>query len=284
MEVLIITGMSGAGKTSALNLCQDNDYYSLDNLPPKLIKDVIMLMQNSNMDKHKLAIVTDTRGGEFFKDLSEEIKLLKEEGIKVKLLFIDCADETLIKRYKELRRPHPQGKGLTIEQAIFLERKELETIKDKSDYYIDTTNINLARLKSRIEKIVGKSSIFSLQFISFGFKNGIVKEADYVFDVRFSENPFYIPKLKPLTGLDKEVRDFVLSKDEVKVFIDKVTDLIDFVIPSFDAQGKSSLVIAIGCTGGKHRSTAISEKLYSIYKLKETDKKVEIFHRDKNLW
>lgn len=284
MEIIIITGMSGAGKTAVLNICQDSEYYTLDNLPPKLIREVIILLQNSNMNRNKLALVMDIRGGEFFDDLSNEVQSLKEEGLNVKLLFIDSSDETLIKRYKELRRPHPNGKELTIEQSIHQERERLDYLKSLSDYYIDTSNMNIPKLKNRIEKILGNEVVFNIQFISFGFKNGIVKEADYIFDVRFSENPFYVAELKKLSGLDEEVKNFVLGKAEVQEFMYRVEDLIDYLIPYFELQGKSSLTIGIGCTGGKHRSTAIAEELYKRYKRKANGKKVEIFHRDKNLW
>lgn len=282
MDLVIITGMSGAGKTAALNLCQDNDYYVLDNLPPSLIKDVIALLQGSKMSKSKLALVIDIRGGEFFDDLYEEIEYLKERGVNIKILFIDASDETLLKRYKELRRPHPQGKGLTLLQAIKKEREELSKLKKMADYYLDTSYFNLQRLRYNIGKILGNDSNFLIQFVSFGYKNGILKEADYVFDVRFTDNPFYIEDLKDFSGKEKKVSDYVLGNKEVEDFLTKVDDLLSSLVPHFERQGKPSLMVGIGCTGGKHRSVAISEELHKRFIQKGMN--AEIYHRDQNMW
>ena len=281
MEIIIITGMSGAGKTAALNLCQDNEYYTLDNLPPKLIKDVIFLLKASTEQKNKLALVIDVRGGDFFYDLAKVIAELKKEGHKVKVIYIDASDKTLLKRYKELRRPHPLGKSMTIERAIQKERKDLEEVKKVSDVQFDTSDFNLPRLKLNLERILASDSEFKTQIVSFGFKNGILNEADILFDVRFSENPFYNPELKNLTGKDAKVSEYVLSHEQVQFFIRKLYEMIEYLIPFYKKNGKESLVIGIGCTGGKHRSVAISEKLYA--RLKNIEN-VEIYHRDSNLW
>lgn len=281
MEIIIITGMSGAGKTAALNLCQDNEYYTLDNLPPKLIKDVIFLLKASTEQKNKLALVIDVRGGDFFYDLAKVIAELKKEGHKVKVIYIDASDKTLLKRYKELRRPHPLGKSMTIERAIQKERKDLEEVKKISDVQFDTSDFNLPRLKLNLERILASDSEFKTQIVSFGFKNGILNEADILFDVRFSENPFYNPELKNLTGKDAKVSEYVLSHEQVQFFIRKLYEMIEYLIPFYKKNGKESLVIGIGCTGGKHRSVAISEELYA--RLKNIEN-VEIYHRDSNLW
>lgn len=281
MEIIIITGMSGAGKTAALNLCQDNEYYTLDNLPPKLIKDVVGLLETSKMEISKLALVIDVRGGEFFKDLISEIENLKSLGANLKVLFIDASDEVLLKRYKELRRPHPISKSITLEKAIKLERENLKEIRGISDYIIDTSIYNLQSLKVNLEDTIGIQKKPLINIVSFGFKNGILKEADFVFDVRFTENPFYIPSLKNKNGKDNEVAKYVLEKDEVQNFIFKSSDLIKDIMPSFEAQGKKSIVLGIGCTGGKHRSVAIAEELGKKLSGKI---KVEIYHRDSNMW
>lgn len=282
MEVLIITGMSGAGKSAILNLCQDNEYYTLDNLPPRLIFDVIELLKSSKKEYSKLALVIDIRGGEFFDDLYAVVDKMKKAGINIKIVYADASDRVLLNRYKELRRPHPNGKGLTIEAAIQTERAEMDRLKKMADFYIDTSNLSLARLKMNVERIIVKDSRFLLQFVSFGFKRGILEEADFVFDVRFSENPFYYEDLKEKNGKDKEVKDFVLNKSEVLGFIDKVEDLIKSLVKDFEKQAKPSLVIGIGCTGGKHRSVVVAEELYK--RFEKTNYKVEIHHRDQNMW
>lgn len=282
MEVLIITGMSGAGKSAILNLCQDNEYYTLDNLPPKLIFDVIELLKNSKKEHSKLALVIDIRGGEFFDDLYAVVDKMKKTGIDLKIIYADASDRVLLNRYKELRRPHPHGKGFTIEGAIQQERAVMDRIKNMADFYIDTSNLSLARLKMNVERIIVKDSRFLIQFVSFGFKRGILEEADFVFDVRFSENPFYYEELKEKNGRDREVKDFVLAKAEVVSFIDRVEDLIKSLVTDFEKQAKPSLVIGIGCTGGKHRSVVVAEELYK--RFEKTNYKVEIHHRDQNMW
>lgn len=281
MEIIIITGMSGAGKTAALNLCQDNDYYTLDNLPPKLIKDVIFLLKSSTEQKNKLALVIDVRGGDFFHDLANVINELKLENHKVKVIYIDASNEILIKRYKELRRPHPLGKSMTIQSAIEKERHDLEEVRKIADEIIDTSDFNLPRLKLNLERVLHANLEFKTQLVSFGFKHGMLSEADVVFDVRFSENPFYNPELKDLSGRDPRVSDYVLNHEQVQFFIKKLDELIEYLIPYYEENGKESLVVGIGCTGGKHRSVAIVEELYKRMKNSEN---VEIYHRDSNLW
>lgn len=281
MEILIITGMSGGGKTAVLNICQDKGYYTLDNLPPKLIGDMITLLQSSTMEKDKMALVMDLRSGALFGDLHSVIEELKSEGHQVKVIYLDATNEALIKRYKELRRPHPLGRGITIEKAIAKERQNLSKVKDISDVIIDTSNYNLARLKLNLEKALEASEGFLVQIVSFGFKNGILNEADMVLDVRLSDNPFYIPELKAMSGKEQPVADYVLAFEQVQEFIVKTKDLIEYIVPYYIKQGKESLVLGIGCTGGKHRSVAIAEKLGQLL---SENLRVEIYHRDSNLW
>ncbi|MDO4779112.1 MAG: RNase adapter RapZ [Tissierellia bacterium] len=279
MEILIITGMSGAGKTSVLNLCQDNEYYCIDNMPPELIKHFLYLVERSNVQYNKLAFVVDVRSAVFNKELLNEINDLKK-SYTVKIVFIDASDDTLIKRYKEKRRPHPI-KGLTIENALKEERKYLKQIAKKADYYIDTSEYSLPRLKNMIESALFGCKDFSIQIVSFGFKYGILSEADLVFDVRFTTNPFYIPELKSLNGLDQAVKEYVLEDKMVITFINKVENLIREFSPYYQKEGKSNLVIGIGCTGGQHRSPAIAEELKNRL---EKDFSIGVFHRESNMW
>lgn len=279
MEILIITGMSGAGKTSVLNLCQDNEYYCIDNMPPELIKHFLYLVERSNVQYNKLAFVVDVRSAAFNKELLNEINDLKK-SYTVKIVFIDAGDDTLIKRYKEKRRPHPI-KGLTIENALKEERKYLKQIAKKADYYIDTSEYSLPRLKNMIESALFGCKDFSIQIVSFGFKYGILSEADLVFDVRFTTNPFYIPELKSLNGLDQAVKKYVLEDKMVITFINKVENLIREFSPYYQKEGKSNLVIGIGCTGGQHRSPAIAEELKNRL---EKDFSIGVFHRESNMW
>lgn len=279
MEILIITGMSGAGKTAVLNLCQDNEYYCIDNMPPELIKHFLYLVERSNVQYNKLAFVVDVRSAAFNKELLNEINDLKK-SYTVKIVFIDAGDDTLIKRYKEKRRPHPI-KGLTIENALKEERKYLKQIAKKADYYIDTSEYSLPRLKNMIESALFGCKDFSIQIVSFGFKYGILSEADLVFDVRFTTNPFYIPELKSLNGLDQAVKKYVLEDKMVITFINKVENLIREFSPYYQKEGKSNLVIGIGCTGGQHRSPAIAEELKNRL---EKDFSIGVFHRESNMW
>ncbi len=280
MEIVIITGMSGAGKTSAINICQDNDYYTIDNLPPNLLYDYIEYIKKENITTDKFAFVVDIRVGRQLAYLNDVIENMSDDGINVKVLFLDASDDELVKRFQEKRRPHTY-KDIPLERAISKERKELKEIKEISDYYINTTNMKLAELSNSILDVLEVSKEINIQVISFGFKHGILKEADYLFDVRFIENPYYNKSLKNLTGLDREVKEFVEKHNEIFEFVDKVENLIDFLTPYFKKQGKHNIVIGIGCTGGKHRSVVISELLNERFSKKY---KSTIFHRDSKLW
>lgn len=285
MEFVIVTGLSGAGKSRAMNALEDIGFYCVDNIPPELILTFYDLCKkSSDKNMQKVAIVTDIRGGVMFDSLFEVLDILKRENKPYKILFLDAKDEVLCRRYKETRRKHPLAenyKGL-ISQAIKLERDILKPIKDKSDYVIDTSLISPAQLKERISAIFLKNSDYALVINceSFGFKYGTPAEADLVFDVRCLPNPFYIDALKNLTGLDEQVRDYVMKSEHTKGFIKRLVSLIDYMLPLYCNEGKSQLLIAIGCTGGKHRSVALTEYIYN--HLLNMQQRATVHHRDIN--
>jgi len=233
------------------------------------------------MDVNKVAVVADIRGGIFFKDLFNSLKELKNKGIEYRILFLDASDDDLIKRFKEQRRPHPLSSNGTIIEGILEERNRLEEVKKKSDYIIDTTSMTLGRLKEEILNIFVKGSIshnLNITIVSFGYKYGLPKESDLVFDVRFLPNPFYIDELKNSTGNDENVKDYVMSFETTSIFLEKLMDILKFLLPLYIKEGKSSLVISIGCTGGKHRSVTISNYLASM--LTAENYRVLLNHRD----
>lgn len=283
MEAVIITGMSGAGKTLALNHFEDMGYYCMENLPPKFIVDFVELINNSTKSIEKLAIVIDVRA-RFFEDLSETIQNLKKMDCELKVLFLDASNGTLINRYKELRRPHPVNPNGALSDSIELEREMLSEIKDNSDIIIDTTRLSASSFKNKLNTLFfnGNKKDLVINIESFGFKNGILVEADLVFDVRFLPNPYYIEELKELNGKDDEIQNYVMGFDDSKIFLNKVVDLLEFLIPKYKAEGKNMLTIGVGCTGGKHRSVCLAEKIYS--ELKKEHSNVNISHRDERLW
>ncbi len=281
MEFVIITGMSGAGKSQAINVLEDINYYCMDNLPPALLPNFAELCKSSSMDVNNVAVVADIRGGIFFKDLFNSLEELKNKGIKYHILFLDASDDDLIKRFKEQRRPHPLSSTGTIIDGILEERNKLEEVKRKSDYIIDTTNMKLGRLKEELLRIFVKGNIshnLNITVMSFGYKHGLPQESDLVFDVRFLPNPFYIDELKNYTGNDKNVQDYVMSFDTTSIFLEKLLDMLKFLLPLYIKEGKSNLVISIGCTGGKHRSVTISNYLADM--LTTENFRVLINHRD----
>lgn len=281
MEFVVITGMSGAGKSQAMNVMEDMGYYCMDNLPPALLTKFAELTFKSNNEINKVAIVVDIRGGRFFESLFTSLDELKAMGIGYKILFLDSSDDTLIKRYKELRRPHPLKPDGNLVEGIKEEREMLNQIKGRSDYIIDTTKFNLGMLKEEMMKIFlqgEESSKLSISVTSFGFKHGVLLDGDLIFDVRFINNPYYVPELKEFTGLEKNVKDYVFSWPQTQTFISKAMDLIEFLIPHYISEGKTQLVIGIGCTGGKHRSVAIAEEIGRL--LKGKDHRAIVTHRD----
>lgn len=283
MEFIIVTGLSGAGKTCAIHTFEDVGFYCVDNIPPQLITTFYDLCQKAkDASTKRVAVVVDVRADNFFNNLSIAIENLKINKKDFKILFLDSSDEILIKRFNETRRKHPlfENYNGSISKAIDFERNILKSIKNISNYIIDTSFLSPAQLKERISSMFLNlsSNALTISCMSFGFKYGIPREADLVFDVRCLKNPFYVSSLKNLTGLDQQVKDYVLNSDKTKGLIEKLFSLIDYMIPLYCNEGKSQLVIAIGCTGGKHRSVTISGLLYE--HLLECGFKVCTSHRD----
>ena len=272
MRIVIVTGMSGAGKSTALKMLEDMGFYCVDNLPIRLIEKFIELIQGGGTEAKDIALGIDIRNPEFIGLMSEVIERLKQEDIDCKVLFLQASDECLIKRYKETRRSHPLLQGQRVEVGIEKERTLMAGLLAQADYVINTSQLLTRELKTQLEDILLKGFDYKSLFVtvlSFGFKYGIPTDADLVFDVRFLPNPYYFESMRPLTGNDAPVRDYVMSSDTAKVFLEKLTDMVTFLIPHYIDEGKSQLVIAIGCTGGKHRSVTIANALYEKLKGKE---------------
>lgn len=282
---MIITGVSGAGKTSVLNVFEDMGYYAMDNLPPQLIINFVDLLKDAKQEINKIAVVTDIRGGVFFNKLIHTIKELRDLGETVSILYLDADDEVLIKRYKELRRKHPLEPSGLVFKGIEKERKLLEEIRAISNYKINTSHLSLGELKNRIKSHYSSDideMKLPINIVSFGFKYGILIDADMILDVRFLPNPYYIRDLKTRTGKDDEVKTYVNSFEQTSVFIAKILDLIEYLLPKYLNEGKEGLIIGIGCTGGKHRSVVIAEKIY--HSLGDIGEEVYINHRDQRYW
>lgn len=282
MRCVILTGMSGAGKSTVIKFLEDIGYFCVDNLPPSLIPKFIELWSKTGTDHiDNIAFGIDIRGGKLFDDLSSAVSHIKTLDCDVNILFLDASNDVLLKRFKESRRKHPLVKDGRLMSGIELERNILYDIKSNSDYIIDTSYTLSRQLKEKINEIFVDNKEFDslmVTILSFGFKYGIPSDADLVFDVRFVPNPFYIAELKYLTGNDKQVRDYVMQSDESKEFLKKLNDMISFLIPNYIKEGKNQLVIAIGCTGGKHRSVTYANKLYSL--LHKEGFNLVINHRD----
>lgn len=282
MEFVIITGMSGAGKSRAVAAMEDIGYYCVDNMPPKMVKAFTELCLQASDKMDKVAIVVDARSREIFGDIFEGIQEFVDEDKEFQTLFLDCDDGALIQRYKETRRKHPllDEQITSVEEAIALERQMLRRIKECADYLVDTTYLSVNQLR---EKIVGiflqdKKQAMLVNCMSFGFKFGLPKEADLVFDVRCLPNPFYVPELKMKTGLDKEVYDYVMQWEQAQNLVPKLIDLVDYLTPLYQEEGKTQLTIAVGCTGGKHRSVVFAGLLEA--HLRERCVRTTVTHRD----
>lgn len=283
MEFVILTGMSGAGKSSALKMMEDMDYLCVDNLPiPLIIKFAKLANANPEEGQAKVALGIDVRSGKGLDELKNVLEQLTDEKITYQILFLDAEDGTLVKRYKETRRKHPLAAGGSIEEGITKEREKMHFLKEEADYIIDTSKLLTKDLNKELKKIfLDKQSYKSLfvSVLSFGFKYGIPEDADLVFDVRFLPNPYYVDELKRKTGQDQDVQDYVMQSEDAKVFLEKLKDMIDFLMPRYVAEGKNQLVIAVGCTGGKHRSVTIANALYAALEEKP-EYGLRIEHRD----
>lgn len=265
MNFIIVTGLSGAGKSRAMHAMEDIGFYCIDNLPPKLISPFYDLCMQAQPQISQVAVVTDIRGGDMFSSLFEALDNLKEENKPYKILFLDANDIVLQNRFKETRRKHPLSEDTRgIEQAVKLEREILRPVRERADYLIDTSLLSPAQLKQRIDSLFldNASNALSIHCVSFGFKYGMPTEADLVFDVRCLPNPYYVEELRNLNGLDEPVGAYVMKWEQTQGFIKRLLDLIDYMMPLYCSEGKSQLVIAVGCTGGHHRSVAIAQLLY----------------------
>ena len=280
MRFVIVTGLSGAGKTEATKSLEDLGYFCVDNLPPKLIPKLAEACNGGHIEK--AALVIDIRGGVFFDDLFESLMYLKKNNFEYEILFLDSTDEVLVKRFKEARRSHPLSPNGRVLNGIDAERKRLREVKDRADIIIDTTKYAIRDLRGKITEYYGPNIVpekqLSVTVLSFGFKYGIPVDSDLVFDVRFIPNPFYIPELKKYSGNDEPVKKYVLAQKETQEFVEKLEDMLKFLIPNYIKEGKRQLIISIGCTGGRHRSVAIANEIYS--KLNEDGFSAKIEHRD----
>lgn len=281
MELIIVTGMSGAGKTQAAKQLEDMGFYCVDNIPPAIIPSFVELSSKSGGELSKIAIVTDVRGGKMFSEISDVLENLSERNVNYKILFLDASNEVVIRRYKENRRKHPLLRGrISLGEAVEKERILLGKLYSRADFVIDTSYISISQLKEKLSSIFLKNAkdALKIQCKSFGFKYGADTEADLVFDVRCLPNPFYIDELKSKTGLDIEVREYVMNSADSGDFLKKITDFVDYAVPLYAKEGKSHLTIAFGCTGGKHRSVTFAELLSK--HLKEQNYDCISVHRD----
>ena len=284
MRFVVVTGMSGGGKSTALKMLEDMGYYCVDNLPVPLIEKFAELIETPNTELEKVALGLDVRGGMDFAHSEQVLERLRQEGYTFEILFMDANDATLLKWYKETRRVHPLAteEDFRIESGVRKEREILSSIKKKADYVIDTSKLLTRELKEELDRIFIRNEEFNslmVNIVSFGFKNGIPADADLVFDVRFLPNPFYIDELKHITGNDRAVQNYVMSFAEAGIFLDKLVDMLKFLLPGYIKEGKYQLVVAIGCTGGQHRSVTLANALYQAMKDKG-NYGLSLSHRD----
>ena len=282
MRFVVVTGMSGGGKSTALKMLEDAGFYCVDNLPVSLVEKFVELVSVPGSEVSKVALGLDVRSDQSFEDATKILERLKSTGYALEILFMDADENVLIKRYKETRRVHPLALDGRVEDGVRAERRVLENIRKNADYVIDTTHLLTRELKEELDRIFVENAEYNslmVTILSFGFKHGIPTDADLVLDVRFLPNPFYIEELKHKTGLDKEVQEYVMDFPEAETFMIKLMDMLQFLIPNYVKEGKYRLVIAIGCTGGKHRSVTLAGELYR--RMKDKGKYgIKIYHRD----
>lgn len=282
MRIVIVTGISGAGKSTALKMLEDAGYFCVDNLPVPLLPKFMEMLILPGSEYTKVGLGIDIRSSQKFGQLRETLETLKKKDVKFEILFLDASDEALIKRYKETRRSHPLAGDGRVDKGIDEERRRTIFLKQQADYIIDTSQMLTRELRSEILKIFVENKNYKnlyVTILSFGFKYGIPGDADLVFDVRFLPNPYYIQELRPMSGNDAPVRDYVMSSETARKFLDKLVDMVQFLIPNYVAEGKNQLVIGIGCTGGKHRSVTLANALY--YALEQEEGYgLKIEHRD----
>lgn len=282
MRFVVVTGMSGGGKSTALKMLEDAGFYCVDNLPVSLIDKFVELIATPEGEITKVALGLDVRADQSFEDATRILDRLKKNGYEFEILFMDADENVLIKRYKETRRVHPLALDGRVEDGVRREKKVLETVKKKADFVIDTSNLLTRELKEELDRIFVQNEEYNslmVTIMSFGFKHGIPADADLVFDVRFLPNPFYLEDLKAKTGNDKEVQDYVMGFPEAEEFMNRLCGMLDFLLPNYIKEGKYRLVIAVGCTGGRHRSVTLANELYKRMKNKGSYG-IKLFHRD----
>lgn len=282
MRFVIVTGMSGAGKSTALKMLEDMGYFCVDNLPIQLMPKFAEMLMLPNAEINQAALGVDIRSGQALDGIEEQLSQMDGQGIRYEILFLDARDNVLVKRYKETRRQHPLGGMGRVDIGIAKERERIAFLKMRATYILDTSKMLTRELKRELEKIFVEGKEFKNLYVSvmsFGFKYGIPQDADLVFDVRFLPNPYYIEGLKEKTGNDREVQDYVLNNERAQVFVEKLMGLMDFLLPNYILEGKNQLVIGIGCTGGKHRSVTLANVMYQ-YMEKKENYGVRIEHRD----
>lgn len=283
MRFVIVTGMSGAGKSTALKMLEDAGYFCVDNLPIALVGKFADLVFHQNGGLNKVALGMDVRSGTALEGIEAALEKMVARNYDYEILFLDASDQVLIKRYKETRRNHPLAAGERVDKGIALERTKLEFLKKHADYIIDTSQLLTKELKIEVEKIFVKDAKFNnlyITILSFGFKYGVPADSDLVFDVRFLPNPFYIDKLKEKTGYEDEVKEYVLKFDSALIFLEKIEDMLEFLIPNYILEGKNQLIVSIGCTGGKHRSVTLANELYKRLNQNEKEYGIRVEHRD----
>jgi UPF0042 nucleotide-binding protein len=281
LDIIVITGLSGSGKSFAIRAFEDNGFFCVDNFPALLIPKLIDLCQGYEEEIRRIALGVDLRGGQFLRALPQVLSDLRAAGHHVQVLFFDASDDVLLRRFSETRRPHPQAGQESIQEGIWRERKALESIRALADKVVDTSNFNVHELKREMEQqfcAAPTARRMALFFTSFGYKYGIPHDTDMILDVRFLPNPYFVNELRPKSGMDTEVRDYVLGNAETRMFLDRLYALLEFTLPLYEREGKSSLTLALGCTGGRHRSVVLVEELHK--RLGDGRFRVHVKHRD----